>query len=378
MSNSKPLMLFGASALLLAGFVAAGLAPRLHAGAAPASNAVAVPTLRVTAVQPASGENQLVLPGTLRPWQETAIHARASGYLRRYLVDLGDEVREGQLLAEIDTPELDQDIAAARAQLAQAEAELALAKSTNDRYQELVKRGAISKLEADQRSTALASGEARVRSVRAQLTRLGELSSFRRVTAPFAGRIVARSAEPGMLVAGSEALFRLADTRQLRVSVQVPQSAARGVQPGLEATVRQRELPDRSFAGSVARTAGALDAARTLTTEVRIDNAEGQLLAGASVDVALKLANAQPALLIPANALIVNGHGTQVAVVGAGENVRLAVVRLGRDLGKQLEVLDGLASGDRIVLNPPDTLHEGQQVKVAQEEPAAAKPAAKG
>lgn len=378
MSQKKSYLYLGATALTLAGFAAIGLAPRLHAEAPKAEAAAApVPTLSVVEVQAAPAEDGLSLPGTLRAWQDTAIHARAAGYLKRYLVDLGDAVQAGQLLAEIETPDLDQDRIAARAQLAQAEAELALAKSTNQRYQELVRQGAVSKLEADQRATALAAGEASVNSAKAQLGRLNELSGFKRVTAPFAGRITARNAEPGMLVSGSESLFRLADTRQLRVSVQVPQAAAPGVSVGLPARISLRELPGQVFSGTVSRSAGVLDAARTLTTEIRIDNHDGRLLAGASVDVSLQLPNAQPALLIPANALIVNGKGNQVASVQADSTLKLLPVRLGRDLGKQLEVLEGLSAGARVVLNPPDTLRDGQTViaQAAKVEPT--KPAAK-
>jgi RND family efflux transporter MFP subunit len=378
MSQKKSYLYLGATALTLAGFAAIGLAPRLHADAGkPAAVAAEAPTLSVVEVQAAPAESGLTLPGTLRAWQDTAIHARAAGYLKRYLVDLGDPVQAGQLLAEIETPDLDQDRIAARAQLAQAEAELALAKSTNDRYQELVRQGAVSKLEADQRATALAAGEASVNNAKAQLGRLNELSGFKRVTAPFAGRITARNAEPGMLVSGSESLFRLADTRQLRVSVQVPQAVAPGVTLGLPAQISLREQPGQLFSGTVSRSAGVLDAARTLTTEIRIDNQDGRLLAGASVDVSLKLPNAQPALLIPANALIVNGKGSQVASVQADSTLKLLPVRLGRDLGKQLEVLEGLSAGARVVLNPPDTLRDGQTViaQAAKAEPA--KPAAK-
>lgn len=378
MSQSKPLLFLGATALILVAFGVIGLAPRLHAEAAPSPTAEGgrVPLLNVAPVQAAAGETRLVLPGTLRAWQDTAIHARAAGYLKRYQVDLGDEVRAGQLLAEIDTPDLDQDLIAARARLAEAEAGLALANSTNARYQELVRQGAVSKLEADQRATAVAAGEATVHSARAQLTRLRELSGFKRVTAPFDGRITARNAEPGMLVSGSEPLFRLAETRQLRVSVQVPQSAAAGVAPGLAAEIRLREQPGVLRTGLVSRTAGVLDTARTLTTEIRIDNPDNALLAGASVDVTLSLPNARPALLIPANALIVSGQGTQVALVGDDHRLKLTAVRLGRDLGKQLEVLEGLRVGDRVVLNPPDTLHDGQTVQLAQAVAPSAAPAA--
>lgn len=380
MSQKKSYLYLGATALTLGAFAAIGLAPRLHAEAPKAGTeaAAAVPTLSVVEVQAAPGESGLSLPASLRAWQDTAIHARAAGYLKRYLVDLGDSVQAGQLLAEIETPDLDQDRIAARAQLAQAEAELALAKSTNDRYQELVRQGAVSKLEADQRATAVAAGEASVNSAKAQLGRLNELSGFKRVTAPFAGRITARNAEPGMLVSGSETLFRLADTRQLRVSVQVPQASAPGVTVGLPAQISLRELPGQVFSGTVSRSAGVLDSARTLTTEIRIDNHDGRLLAGASVDVSLKLPNAQPALLIPANALIVNGKGSQVARVQADSTLQLLPVRLGRDLGKQLEVLDGLSPGDRVVLNPPDTLRDGQTVVAQLHKSDPAKPAGKG
>jgi len=303
------------------------------------------------------------------PAQQTFVHPQATGYVRRYLVDIGDAVSAGQTLAEIDTPTLDQQLLAARARLAQAESQAALAKLTDSRSRAMVQEGIVSQQRADADATAALAAEADVGVARATLRSLQAQVGYQQVKAPFAGRITQRSAEIGQLVDGSAALFTVADTRELRVTVQVPQSSMRGVAPGAPAVVSLREYPGEVFTGRISRSAGALDAARTLTTEVRLGNAEGRLLAGSAVDVSLTLPNVAKAVLIPANALIVSSKGTQVARLEAGQ-VKLTTVRLGRDLGKQIEVIEGLKLGDQVALSPPDTVQDGQKVAIIEPKPA--------
>ncbi len=378
MSNRTPLMLLGATALGLLIFIGIGLGSRLGAEQTPPPVAALGPAaatdaapLRLQVVQAtaAAAETTLTLPGLLAPVQQTLIHPQASGYVRRYLVDLGDTVTSGQLLAEIDTPTLDQDLLAARARVAQARAQLAHAHSNNERSRRMVSEGIVSQQRADADATAALAAEADLGVARAAERGLLAQAAYKRVTAPFAGRITQRSAEIGQLVDGSAALFSLADTSSLRVTVQVPQSNMRGVTAQLKASVSLREYPGEQFAARVTRTAGALDAARTLTTELALPNVDGRLLAGAAVDVVLTVPNLASAVLIPANALMVNGKGTQVALL-QGDTVKLTPVRLGRDLGKQIEVIEGLKAGDRVALSPPDTVQDGQSIAITEPKPA--------
>ncbi len=376
-SKRTPALLLGATALALLAFTAIGLSTRLGAEsdkpetAAAEAPASASEPLRLSVVDviAAPADTTLTLPGLLTPLQQTFIHPQASGYVKRYLVDLGDVVKAGQVLAEIDTPTLDQDLLAARARMAQAQAQLALAKANDDRSQKMVVAGIVSQQRADVDATAAQAAVADVGVAQASLRALSAQAGYKKVTAPFAGRIISRSAEIGQLVDGSTALFTLADTSQLRVTVQVPQSNMRGVTTDLKAKVSLREYPGEHFEGVVSRTAGALDAARTLTTEVRLPNPDGRLLAGASVDVVLTVPNLAQAVLIPANALIVSSKGTQVAQV-QGDVIKLVPVRLGRDLGKQIEVIEGLKTGDKVGLSPPDTVQDGQKVAVIAPKPA--------
>ncbi|MES2683701.1 MAG: efflux RND transporter periplasmic adaptor subunit [Pseudomonadota bacterium] len=376
MSPKTPVLLIAATVVVMLALTAIGFSSRHTAEASPGIEAAStVPLaasalrLQVAEVSAAPMETKLNLPGLLAPWQQTFIHAQATGYVKRYLVDLGDTVRAGQVLAEIDAPTLDQDLLAARARVAQAEAQLALVRSENERSQKMVEMGIVSQQRADADATAVLAGEADLGVARAAQRSLLAQAGYKQVTAPFAGRITLRSIEAGQLVNGNTPLFTLADVSQLRVTVQVPQSNMRGVAAGLKAAISLREYPGEHFDGRVSRTAGALDAARTLATEVRLPNADGRLLAGASVDVQLTVPNVTQTVLIPANALMVSSKGTQVALL-AGDVLRLVPVRLGRDLGKQIEVVEGLKVGDKVALSPPDTVQDGQRVAVIEPIPA--------
>jgi RND family efflux transporter MFP subunit len=366
--NRNQLIVLAVTVLMLLAFAAIGLASRPRVASTvqsePERNREG-PSVTVANVVPVSSELQLNLPGALRAWQDTPLYARAEGYLVRLHADLGDEVKAGQLLAEIDTPDLDQDLTAARAEAAQAEAQLGLAKSSYARIRPLAEQRAASQLEADERATAAQARQADLDLAQARVHRLEQLSRYKRVTAPFAGRITRRQAEPGVLVGSSTQLFQLAAIERLRVQVQVPQSNMRSVVPGLTAKINVREFPGETFEGRVTRTSGSLDSARTMTAEIELDNSSGRLMPGLYAQVGFMARNTTNAMLIPTNALIVNQRGTQVALVEPSGTVRMLPVRAGRDLGPQVEIVEGLSIGARVVTNPPDTLQDGVVVRVA-------------
>jgi RND family efflux transporter MFP subunit len=355
--------------LIAAAFIA-GLLPRLRARqtAANETRELAEPTVSVVLPVPGQPDDAIALPAEVKAFVEAPIYARASGYLKRWLVDIGASVKTGHLLAEIDTPELDQDLARARAELARAEAGLALAKTTAARWMELLKTSSVSEQETAEKKADLALKAAAVEAERANVQRLENLKSFTRVTAPFDGIVTARKTDIGQLItaAGSHELFRLAQTRTLRVFVSVPQTLARAVAPGQGAEVTFPELPGRKFHAKVVRTAGAVDAdSRTLLTELSLDNARGELLSGSYAQVRFTEAHSTAALTLPSNALLFRAEGMQVGLVGSDTKVVLRSIKLGRDFGKTVEVLEGLSPTDRVILNPSDSLTAGAVVRIA-------------
>lgn len=369
------LFLWAVVFLVLAGLAfVAGLLPRQRqrAGLALETRELAIPTVTVVSPRPADAPAALAMPGEIRPLTEAPIHARASGYLKRWLVDLGGKVEAGQLLAEIDTPELNQELAQVRAQLAQVQAALDLAKTTAARWAELLRTASVSEQEAAEKQADLALKQATVEAARANVRRLEELQSFDRVLAPFAGVITARRVDTGDLIkadAGIE-LFRLAETHKLRVFVRVPQSVAPRMAAGVAAELRIPELPGRVFPARVARTAGMLAAdSRTLLTELEVDNARGEILPGSYVQVIFPDDKPAAALTLPANTLLFHAEGTLVGVVLPGNTVELRKVKLGRDFGPVLEIIFGVVATDRVILNPSDSLVAGSTVRVI--EPAA-------
>jgi RND family efflux transporter MFP subunit len=299
---------------------------------------------------------------------EAPIYARASGYLKRWLVDLGAKVEAGQLLAEIETPELDQELARARAQLVQADAALSLAKTTADRWAELAKTESVSQQEAAEKQADLALKAATVEAARAEVHRLENLQSFARVTAPFAGTITLRQTDVGQLItAGSgRELFRLAQTSPLRVYVRIPQTAARSMTPGQKAELTVPELPGRVFEAKVVRVSGAMDAtSRTLLTELEVDNSRGEILAGGYAQVRFPDLKTEGLLTLPSNTLLFRAEGPQVGVVLPDGKVALHNVTLGRDFGARVEIVAGIAAADRVILNPADSLVSGTTVRIA-------------
>lgn len=339
--------------------------------------------VRVEVVRPArlAGDRALDLPGTVRPLEETRIHPRTSGYVRRWLVDIGDKVTAGQLLAEIDTPEIDAQLAQARAQLAQARAAVAQATAQRDlskanaaRYTTLSDQQLVSKAQVEQAAAQAQTDEANVAAAQsnvvgqeANLRRLGELVAFAKVTAPFAGTVTTRSVDRGTLVTegNSTPMFTVVATDPVRIFVDVPQSIAPSVRPGIAAVVTARELGDRKLAGAVARAAGALDPElHTMTTEIRVPNPDGALLPGMYVRVQLKLPVLAPAFEIPATALYSDAQGLRVAVVDEGSRLRLVPITIERDTGATLHVATGLTGDERVVKLALPGLPAGSPVEV--------------
>ena len=359
-----------AAVLVVAGALA-GLLPRWHHRSAlrAETRELAIQTVTVVSPTPGKATTGLTLPAEVRPWLEAPIYARASGYLKRWLVDIGAHVKTDELLAEIDTPELNQELDQARAQLAQAQAALALARTTATRWAELLKTASVSEQEAAEKDADLELKKANVAAAEANVRRLQDLQSFESVRAPFDGVITLRNTDVGQLITAGNGreLFRLAQTGTLRVYVRVPQTAARSVQPGQMAELTVTESPGRVFPAKVVRTSGAMSAdSRTLLVELEVDNARGEVLAGTYAQVRFTDAKLEAPLTLPANTLLFRSEGLQVGVVNAEGKVELRNVSMGRDFGPTVEILDGVNATDRVVLNPPDSLVSGVTVRVAE------------
>ncbi|HYT05303.1 MAG TPA: efflux RND transporter periplasmic adaptor subunit [Gemmatimonadales bacterium] len=368
------------AALLLMGIVPR-VAQRQRLTAAAAAVGVTVPTVSVTTVTQDTSPSSVSLPGALTAVQTAAIYARTSGYVRRRLVDIGSRVRAGQLLADIDAPDLDQQVAQARGMVAQMRAALELARANLARWRALAVDSAVTAQELDQMQAAFDEAVANLNGAEANWQRLVQLQAYERVVAPFAGVITARNVDPGALVgpaggvsatlpagAGSAtgSLFTIAQTDTLSVYVTVPEDYAAAVTIGKPAVVTVPALPGDTLRGRVARTAGSLDAtARTLLTEVRVANPTGVFLPGMYAQVQLALGAGTPPLRVPATALVIRDGPPQVVMVAPDSTARYQTVTIGRDLGSWVEVTGGLAQGVRIVINPPSDLQDGARVRVA-------------
>jgi RND family efflux transporter MFP subunit len=354
--------------VVLAVVAAWGIVTRIHARSALEQRVqdAGATVVAVIQVRPGTGGDSLVLPGSVQAFADAPVYARTTGYLKRWYVDIGAKVRQGQLLAEIDTPEVDQQLRQAQADLGTAEANERLARSTNERWRSLVATQAVSRQEADEKAGDYAARRQLSASSRANLQRLRDLHDFQRVVAPFDGTITARSTDVGHLITGTAPLFHIADARRLRIYVQVPQAFAGSMQPGVGGDMQFADKPGRSWPAKVVRTADAFDpATRTLQTELQVDNADGQLLPGAYAEIHFKLSGAHAAPRIPASALIFRGSGLFAATVGADNRARLKPIQPGRDFGTEIEVLSGIVPGERIIVNPPDSLVDNQLVRVA-------------
>ncbi len=302
---------------------------------------------------------------------DAPIYARTNGYLRKWYVDIGAHVKAGQLLAEIETPEVDQQLRQARADLATAEANVHLAEITAERYAGLLKTDSVSKQDADNAESDFAAKKATVQSSEANVKRLEDLQSFEKVYAPFAGVITARNTDVGALIdPGSSGgtrteLFHISQPGKLRVYVNVPEAYSQAAKPGLTADLTLAEFPGRRFQGTLVRTANAIDAlSRTLLVEISVNNPTGELLTGAYAEVHLKLPSPQSTLILPVNALMFRSEGLRVVVVNNGQT-ELRPITIGRDFGSEVEVIAGLTGDEAVVVNPPDSIETGQQVRIA-------------
>jgi RND family efflux transporter MFP subunit len=335
------------------------------------TEALAIPTVSVIHATAANGQEDLVLPGTMQAYVESPIYARTSGYVKKWYHDIGTRVKLGDLLADIDTPEVDQQLSQARADLATAQANANLSKITADRLEELIKTDGVSKQEVDNAVGDLAAKNATVNSAEANVGRLEELEGFKHVVAPFSGVVTRRQTDIGQLVnagngGATQELFSLAQTDPLRVYVNVPEAYAPAIRAGLPAFLELTQYAGRKFEGKVVRTAEAIDlSSRTLLTEVDVPNHVGELLPGGYAQVHLAVQVSGEHVQVPVNALLFRSEGLR-AVVVSDNKIRLQQLTIGRDYGTTLEVLQGISASDWIVLNPADSLEEGQRVNVKQ------------
>lgn len=358
-------------ALLLLGAGAVMIQRSAHSNAlASAAGELNKQYVITTSAKLARASEPLTLPGTLQGMVESPIYARATGYVLRWHKDIGSRVNKGDVLAEIDTPEVDQQLSQAMAARQQAAASLELAKSSAERWEALRKKDAVTHQEYTERISAYTQAQANLAAAEANVRRLQKTEEFKRVLAPFSGVVTARNVDVGDLINGGNggadrALFRLAQVDPLRLYVYVPQAYAQRIHAGDQVTVTQAELPGKEFSGSIVRTAGAIDpATRTLQVEINLPNKDNGLLAGAYVQVALPLSGGSNAMIVPSNVLLFRPEGPRVAVAGSDGKIKLQTVTLGHDLGNKLEILSGISTGDQLVVNPADSLADGDLVQV--------------
>ena len=328
-----------------------------------------IPTVAVVHPSAEKADEELVLPGSLQAYEESPIYARTNGYLLRWYKDIGTRVTKGELLADIDTPEVDQELMQSRANREQVAAQMDLAKINADRYVGLRKTDSVSQQEADQQASGYQQAKANLDAADANVRRLEQLESFKHVYAPFSGVLTKRNVDPGALInaggTGKE-LFDIARVDPLRVFVSVPQNYAPAIKVGMESFVTLPELPGEKFKGTVARTAQAIDPlTRTLLTEVDVPNPDGRLLPGSFGEVNFRAGVNAQKITIPVNTMLFRQEGPRVAVVGDDGKIRLHPITIGRDYGTTLEILGGVSPEDRIVINPADSLEDGQPVNVA-------------
>ena len=331
--------------------------------------------ITVATIKPASqgAEAVISLPGNVQANYDAPIYARTSGYLKRWLVDIGTPVKAGQVLAEIDAPELDQQLRQAQADLADAQASQQMANITAERWRGLQDTDSVSKQEADEKISLAATGEAKLLAAQANLQRLRELYGFKKIVAPFDGIVTARNTDVGQLISGGSGagpeLFRIADMRQLRLYVRVPQAYAAQMTPSLMAEVHFPDRPGVTYDAKLERTSSALDStSRTLLAQLIVDNAKNELLPGAYAEVHFKLpaSTAVSSFKLPANTLLFRGDGLHVATVDGTNHVVLKPVTLGRDYGSDIEVVHGLTGDDNVILSPPDSLTDRAEVRIAK------------
>lgn len=364
---------------IVAAIVVSGILPRIHARADldKETAEMAIPTVSVVHPKRGAPAQEIVLPANVQAYIDSPIYARTNGYLKHWYVDIGAHVKAGQLLADIETPEVDQQLRQSRADLATAEANLNLSQITATRYADLLKTDSVSKQDADNAAGDYAAKQATVQSAQANVRRLEELQAFEKIYAPFDGVITARNTDIGALIdSGSSGgarteLFHIAQPDKLRVYVNVPEAYSQAAKPGLTADLALAEFPGRLFPGTLVRTAEAIDqSTRTLLVEIRVLNPTGTLLSGAYAEVHLKLPTATSAFILPVNALLFRAEGLRVAAVTDGHHAELKQITLGHDFGSEVEVIAGLTGNESIIVNPPDSIVAGEEVRIAP--PAAA------
>jgi len=370
---SRHWWVLGVVLILAAATFIFGIQPRLVARADLKKETAHLNVTMVSVTKPktTSGSQELVLPGNLQAFSDTPIYARTTGYLKRWHADIGKKVKAGELLAEIDAPELDDQLQQAKADRATAEANFHFAESTTARWDALLKTDSVSKQEADEKRNDMAARKAILDAARYNVLRLEKLQAYKRIHAPFDGVITARNVDVGTLIdAGigpAKEMFHIASTKRLRAFVNVPQSYAREVNPGMTAELTLAEFPGQRFKGTFARSAQSIDTAtRTLLAEVDVENEKGELLPGSYAQVHLKLSSEHAALIVPVNTLLFRPEGVMVAILQADHAV-LTPIKLGKDYGSEVEVVSGLAATDSIILNPSDSLVSGAPVRVAQD-----------
>lgn len=336
------------------------------------TNREAIPYVAVVSPSPEKTDQDLALPSTLQAFKDSPIYARTNGYLINWTKDIGSKVRSGELLARIDTPEVDQELMQARAARQQVTAQLQLARTSAERWQNLRKSDAVSQQEADTQVSGYQQAQANIAAADANVRRLEQLESFKNVYAPFSGVITKRNVDPGALInAGSSAgheMFDIAQVDPIRVFVSVPQAYASLMRVGTPASVELQEMPGQKFTGKIARTADAIDpGTRTLLTEVDVPNNSGRLLPGAYAQVHFQIDDQVQRYTVPVNAMLFRSEGAQVAVVGNDGKVQLRKITIGRDYGTSLEVIEGIEPSDKVIINPSDSLENGQKVNISQD-----------
>jgi RND family efflux transporter MFP subunit len=360
--------------LIVTAVVISGIVPRVKARARlrAETNRLAVPTVIVVQPKRSAPGQEIVLPANVQAFKDAPIYARTNGYLRRWYADIGAHVKAGQLLAEIDTPEVEQQLRQARADLSTAEANLRLSEITATRYQGLLKTDSVSQQDSDNATSDFAAKKAIVQSFQANVRRLEELQSFQRIYAPFNGIITARNTDIGQLIdSGSSGgpkaeLFHMAAPDTLRVYVNVPQIYSKAMKAGLKADLVLAEFPGRRFAGELVRTADAIDTStRTLLVEIDVSNPTGELLSGAYAEVHMKLPGSVTTFTVPVNTLLFRSEGLRVASV-IDDRVQLIPITIGRDFGSEVEVVTGLNGDEKLIVNPADSIVSGQPVRIAQ------------
>jgi RND family efflux transporter MFP subunit len=370
----RVLLLVIIAALILAIWgVASRLVARSHLRKRTANDAE--PTVVTVKPSSSAADDELVLPGNVLAFMEAPIYARTNGYLKIWYRDIGARVHKGELLAEIETPEVDRELAQARADLDTARANSNLAQTTNERWKGLADKQAVSRQDADEKAGDAAAKAAAAASAEQNVARFKDMESFKRVVAPFDGVVTARNTDVGALINAGESsgaeLFRLADIHKLRVYAQVPEAYAAATRAGLHAELHFTERPGQTYAAETIRTSKALDPnARTLQVELQLDNSSGNFFPGAYTEIHFKLPSANQTLRLPANTVLFRGEGLQVATVDGSHKVKMKSITQGRDFGKTIEILDGIDAQDNVVVNPSDSIEDGLAVRIAPPPPA--------